>query len=359
MTPGNATTKIAETSVDSPIPVKLQPCTNTSDAQVFGRNHRDSIAEEAIVHRASGLCLDIQQQQSQQQQQQQKTTQPKEPTTANTWSTGTIGVVLRKCNVSSPTQKWVFGYSGVIFTKIQQASEASKGKSRSRVSRRNSNIQDLCATFEGLQQTAAEPDLLEWKPNWQSGYPAVRDLKAAVRFVRATAPTYGVDVSRVAVSGGSAGATNSLAAGVVLEEDYKSELSATEDPTLSTTHLEQSSAVQCVYAHWSSHGEVDLVQNYDPQHKSRWSRSNAPIIEFHGAVDHTIPITQAYETQAEYNKTGVPYELHVMPKCAHAAWCYGCGDQCSCSDGVNGYCSHMDEVAFPFVTRALNVSGVF
>ena len=37
----------------------------------------------------------------------------------------------------------------------------------------------------------------EWTPNWASAYPAVRDLKAAIRFVRAKATEYGVDPSRV------------------------------------------------------------------------------------------------------------------------------------------------------------------
>ena len=54
---------------------------------------------------------------------------------------------------------------------------------------------------------------LGWKPKWNSGYPAVRDLKAAIRYIRATAQTYNVDPTKVAASGGSAGATNSLAAG--------------------------------------------------------------------------------------------------------------------------------------------------
>ena len=55
---------------------------------------------------------------------------------------------------------------------------------------------------------------------------AVRDLKAAIRFVRANAEKYGVDASRIVVSGGSAGATNSVAAGVTFDEDYNKELSA-------------------------------------------------------------------------------------------------------------------------------------
>ena len=65
-----------------------------------------------------------------------------------------------------------------------------------------------------------------WNPKWASGYPAVRDLKAAIRWVRANAEKYNVDPTRVVVSGGSAGATNSLAAGVTFDGDYRDEVSA-------------------------------------------------------------------------------------------------------------------------------------
>merc|ERR550519_448928 len=47
-----------------------------------------------------------------------------------------------------------------------------------------------------------------WKPDWNSGYPAVRDTKAVVRFVRSQASQYGINPNKIAISGGSAGATN-------------------------------------------------------------------------------------------------------------------------------------------------------
>lgn len=64
------------------------------------------------------------------------------------------------------------------------------------------------------------------------------------------------------VSGGSAGATNSVAAGVTFDGDYRDELTVAEDPTLATTNLDQNDSVQCVVAHWSSDGEIDLVTEY-------------------------------------------------------------------------------------------------
>jgi acetyl esterase/lipase len=195
----------------------------------------------------------------------------------------------------------------------------------------------------------------DWTPKWPSAYPAVRDMKAAVRFVRANAERFGVDPTKIAVSGGSAGATNAVATGVTFDADYKSELTEVEDPTLSTTHLNESSTVQCVYAHWSSDGEISLAQQHDPQNRTRYSAANAPIVEFHGTIDTTINISHAYAVQAEYNRTGVPYELHPLVGWAHGAWCYGCTTPCP-SSPTTEYCPAMDEAAFPFITKHLGVA---
>jgi len=192
-----------------------------------------------------------------------------------------------------------------------------------------------------------------WTPSWASGYPAVRDMKAAVRYVRANAERFGVDPNKIAVSGGSAGATNAVATGVTFDGDYKDELTVTEDPTLTSTHLNESSGVQAVYAHWSSDGEVSLVQQHDPRNRSRFAAANAPIVEFHGTEDTTISISHAYAVWAEYNKTGVPYELHPLEGWAHGAWCYGC--EPGCANGTTAYCPVMDQTAYPFLVKHLGM----
>ena len=181
-------------------------------------------------------------------------------------------------------------------------------------------------------------------------------MKAAVRFVRANADKFGVDPSRIVASGGSAGATNALAAGVVFESDYKSEFTVEQDPTLASTHLEVNSSVQVVVAHWSSNGEVELAREHDPQNRTRYSTSNAAVIEFHGDKDTTIPIDRALAVQAQYARTGVPYELHVLTGCGHGAWCWnGTLGRCGCKDGVQGYDDTMDTIALPFVAKHLGL----
>ena len=146
-----------------------------------------------------------------------------------------------------------------------------------------------------LQHNKTDDAVVQWNPKWQSAYPAVRDLKAAIRFVKHHATSYGVDPNRVVVSGGSAGATNSVAAGATFVTDYVNEISTDRDPTLAATlYPGINSSVQCVVAHWSSEEEVNLPQQYDVNKTTRWSADNAPIVEFHGNKDTTIPIEHAY-----------------------------------------------------------------
>ena len=173
--------------------------------------------------------------------------------------------------------------------------------------------------------------------------------------MRSTALKWNVDPTRIAVSGGSAGATNSIAAGVVFESDYKSELSLKEDPTLTSTHLNESSKVQCVVSHWAAEGEILMPQQYDTDKRTRFGPGNAPIIEFHGNKDPVINISEAYKVQAEYKKTGVDYELHVLDEWAHSAWCYGCSKNRTIPCGT---CNVMDKTALPFLTKHLRLNLV-
>ena len=52
--------------------------------------------------------------------------------------------------------------------------------------------------------------------------------------------------------------------------DFTAEISPADDPTLSTTHREQSSAVRSMVVHWGSPFAVDAVTAADPLHRSRY-----------------------------------------------------------------------------------------
>eukprot|EP00937_MAST-01D_sp_MAST-1D-sp2_P002584 g2584.t1 len=316
----SASAASAASAAAASLALTLETCTPGAASQQWSLG-RWSIGAQRVVHTASGYCLDI-------------------PGAAGAASNATAGlpVLAVPCNATSMIQKqWQLGASGALITRHAQISVAA--------------VPPPAAASAAA--AVAAPPLIGWNPSWGSGYPAVRDLKAAVRFVRARAGAYGIDATRVVVSGGSAGATNSVAAGATFEGDYVRELSTDQDPTLASTHLEQNSSVQCVVSHWASDGEIALAQAHDPLNRTRYGKSNAPIIEFHGDADTTISISHARAVQAAYNRTGVPYELHVLEGCGHAAWCYDGAGTCSCKNGVAGYGSKMDSIALPFVAKQL------
>lgn len=291
-----------------------------------------TIQSQPVVHAQSGLCLDI--------------------AGISAQPTAGLPVVAAPCvhdhEDESHAQLWQLGWSGALIT---------RGGSLSVTVTNHTMSPDAMA---GIAQTDVGLTLGEWTPNWASAYPAVRDLKAAIRFVRANAEKYGIDPSRIVVSGGSAGATNSVAAGITFDQDYNKELTVSQDPTLATTHQDQNSSVQCVVAHWSTDLEAYLPQMIDPANRSRFTPNNAPIVEFHGSVDGTINISHARDAQARYAENGVPYQLHVLEGCAHGAWCYNGksvngSPVCSCSNGVAGYDDTMDTLALPFVAQQLKL----
>lgn len=189
-------------------------------------------------------------------------------------------------------------------------------------------------------------------------YPATRDLKAAIRFVRAQAASYGVDPERIALSGGSAGAISSVGAAVNYEDDYKTELIA-EDPTLSTTHLNVSSKVRAVMSHWGGALAIEMAELADPKKRSRYGSEAAAIIEFHGDQDTTVPLALAQAVQSGYqhaNTSGnLVYDMHVLKGCGHASWCYGCQDQCKCKD-KRKMCNAMDVTALPFLAQHMDLT---
>ena len=162
----------------------------------------------------------------------------------------------------------------------------------------------------------ADKDNMTWIPTY--AYPAVRDTKAAVRWLRANAGKYNVDVNKIAIFGESAGSCSSIAVGMTEEDDYKSELTVAEDPTLATTHLEQSSKVAAVLDHWGSDDMATQLTARDGI--VRYTATNAPIAIFHGTADGLVPYENALELEGNYTKTGVAHQLFPLAGQGHGCW---------------------------------------
>jgi acetyl esterase/lipase len=149
-------------------------------------------------------------------------------------------------------------------------------------------------------------------------YPAARDAKAAVRWLRDRAETYNVDTSRITATGGSAGAILALMLGTVDESDYRDEISIEDDWTLGTTRLEQSSSVATVVDHWGSLSAVRSAERYNGG--SRIDGNDAPVVILHGTDDAIVPYSAALDVVAAWSDAGIPYELHPIEGAPHSPW---------------------------------------
>ena len=188
---------------------------------------------------------------------------------------------------------------------------------------------------------AANRDNMTWIPKYD--YPAVRDTKAAVRWLRANAGTYEVDASKIAMFGESAGACSADGVAMVREADYKEELTAAQDPTLASTFVEQSSAVAAVLDHWGSDDVATQLTKRDGI--DRYTKDNAPLAIFHGTADGLVPYQNALELDAGYNRTGVAHQLFPLLGQGHGCW-----------TALTEQNQTQDEAGYAFLARVLRLN---
>lgn len=169
-------------------------------------------------------------------------------------------------------------------------------------------------------------------------FPAqVHDIKAAVRYLRANQDKLGVDASRVAIAGDSAGghlaALVGVSSGVAELEgevgEHRDQSSAVQaivnffGPTNLTTILEQS----------TPHGlgvrvpALQLLLGGQPEDKPELARlaspvehvdaSDPPLLLVHGDQDPQVPINQSHELAGRYEALELPVKFEVVHGAAH------------------------------------------
>lgn len=175
-------------------------------------------------------------------------------------------------------------------------------------------------------------------------YPAARDAKAAIRWLNAEAEALQLDQGYITVLGGSAGSFLAIMLGVSEPEDFRDEIDLAEDPTLSSTHLNQPAVVHTVIDHWGGLAHLEALEALDG--RSRFDESDAPVSIVHGTQDRTVAFSEAEALRDAYMQTGVPFAFHPLEGAGHGPW----------SAEVNGM--SLPELAFEFVVeqQALQVS---
>jgi acetyl esterase/lipase len=119
-----------------------------------------------------------------------------------------------------------------------------------------------------------------------AAFAAQHDAQAAVRFLRANAATYGVDPTRVAIGGGSAGAATALAVAV-----------HSDDPGTSG-NPGPSSKVGAAISISAELPHTVATPFYDA--------ADSPILMFNGTADPVVPYAQGVQTAADLVRAGIP-----------------------------------------------------
>ena len=174
-------------------------------------------------------------------------------------------------------------------------------------------------------------------------YTAGRDAKAAVRWIRANAKTYNLDVSRITAAGGSAGAVTAVSLGVANPEDFRDELSLEDDPTLATTNLEQDDSVHTVVNFWGSAAMMSVLSRAYG-YNDRFDATDSPLATIHGTEDPIVLYESALELQTIYNATGAYHELYTLEGAGHSAWSAVYEDK------------SLYELAFDFIVRMQQIT---
>ena len=158
-------------------------------------------------------------------------------------------------------------------------------------------------------------------------YLTQRDAKAALRWIVSNSETYNINTDFITVGGASAGSITTIALGISNQEDFRDEITISDDPTLSTTNLNESYVVRSMVYFWGSNIKLDVFEAvYELNQYDRYDGSDPELFMGHGtAQDLVTPYEEALELQSIYNTLGIYNKLATLTKpngepIGHGAW---------------------------------------
>ena len=179
---------------------------------------------------------------------------------------------------------------------------------------------------------------LDFRLSGEAMFPAqIHDIKAAIRFLRGNAVSFGYDAARLAILGTSSGAHLATLVGVTNGHD---ELEGEVGD-----YLEQSSDVQAIVSYYGAsnlttilkqstpHGlsvrvpALDLLLGGQPDEQVGLARlaspvfhveaSDPPLLILHGDQDPQMPINQSHELHHAYKEHDLQVQFEVVHGAAH------------------------------------------
>ena len=179
---------------------------------------------------------------------------------------------------------------------------------------------------------------VDFRLSGEAPFPAqIHDIKAAIRFLRAEASTYGYNAERMAIAGSSSG--GHLAAFVGVTNGHAELEGEVGD------HLDRSSSVQAIVDYYgptnlasilpqsTPHGlsvrepALDLLLGGQPDAVPELAElasvvthldaTDPPLFILHGDQDPQVPINQSHELHGAYKELGLTVYFEVVHGAAH------------------------------------------
>ena len=179
---------------------------------------------------------------------------------------------------------------------------------------------------------------VEYRLSPVAKFPAqVHDIKAAIRFLRADEKLLGVDASKIAIAGSSAGGHLAALVGVTngnreLEGKVGNDLDESSDVQGIVSYYGMSDFMT-ILQQSTAHGlsvrvpALDLLLGGQPTDKPDLARlaspvfhvdkTDPPLLLLHGDQDPQAPINQSHEMVGAYEKAGLPVQFKVLHGSAH------------------------------------------
>lgn len=181
---------------------------------------------------------------------------------------------------------------------------------------------------------------------------ALREVAAAVDYIHRNAESLGVDSSRVAIMGFSAGGHLSASYSTMYDDPAVREVIDSKPVQASVLCYPVISA-EPDFCHISSIQTLtghDILTDDDIAHFSaekHVSSATPPAFLWHTAADNVVPVRNSLEYALNLRKNGVNYEMHIFPEGGH-----GLG-LCNNPD-LKGYDAKSQEYAAVWVDMAKN-----
>ena len=165
--------------------------------------------------------------------------------------------------------------------------------------------------------------LADYRLMMEASWPAqIEDVKCAIRFLRASADSLGVDPERIGIVGDSAGGHLALMAAVSSpfegnggHAEYSSAIAAVAS-MYGTTRIRFDGARP---NHVALMGEHADDADYDGASPITYDLSGFPPCLFiHGVEDHTVPVADSLDFHDKLKRLGRPVDLHLFSGVGHA-----------------------------------------